>query len=167
MVQINAKKLSKYETLIITDAESEAISADWDQESDYYDIVFIPKKLGIAKTTVKIRYEEGRYFDIKNDSLTFFVVSYPDRTGWISSSDLSNYDIEFFPRGNDTYMLSFYYGQKNKTVSTLISYDMNPNTDTKTNGIYSTADGLMYKIEDGGLYFNTENLENMFFNSLF
>lgn len=106
-IQINAKKLSKYETLIITDAESEAISADWNQESDYYDIVFIPKKLGIAKMTVKIRYEEGRYFDIKNDSLTFFVVSYPDRTGWISSSDLGNYDIEFFPRGNDTYMLSF------------------------------------------------------------
>ena len=125
----------------------------------------MPKKLGITKVTVKIIYEKDNYFDIKNDSITFFIISYPDRTGWINSSKLDYYDLDFLPNDKGNYTLTYYYGQKNTTVAIPTRYELKPATDAKNGDIYSVND-LLYKIENDDYYFNTNNLEDIFFSDL-
>ncbi len=163
--RIHTKNLSKYESLIIENNSNNIISAEWNEKSNYFDIIFVPKKLGITKVTVKIIYEKDNYFDIKNDSITFFIISYPDRTGWINSSKLDYYDLDFLPNDKGNYTLTYYYGQKNTTVAIPTRYELKPATDAKNGDIYSVND-LLYKIENDDYYFNTNNLEDIFFSDL-
>lgn len=170
-VRIKTKNLSKYESLVIENADNEIVSADWNDESDYFDIVFIPKKLGIAEIKVKIMYEKGRYFDIKNDSLTFFVISYPDRTGWLKNSDVDFYDcLTFIPRRleNDNaileYKISNNSGYDLDGIYDVTRFELNPEIDSIDSENCYISNGLKYKIINNDYYFNITSLEELFFS---
>lgn len=170
-VRIKAKNLSKYESLVIEDSDNEIISANWNDKSDYFDIVFIPKKLGVAEIKVKIMYEEGRYFDIKNDSLTFLVISYPDRTGWLKSSYVDFYDcLSFIPKGfieNTNAILEYKISNNSDYdldgIYDVIRFELNPEVDLKNSENCYISNNLLYKIINNDYYFNTASLEELFF----
>lgn len=169
-VRIKAKNLSKYESLVIEDSDNEIISANWNDKSDYFDIVFIPKKLGVAEIKVKIMYEEGRYFDIKNDSLTFLVISYPDRTGWLKSSYVDFYDcLSFIPKGfieNTNAILEYKISNNSDYdldgIYDVIRFELNPEVDLKNSENCYISNNLLYKIINNDYYFNTASLEELF-----
>lgn len=165
LARIETKKLLKDETLIyIENSNEKVISVEWDEESEYHDIIFIPETLGKTQIQIKIAsIKDWEYFDFDikdNDVLTFTIISYPDRLGWISESDIANYGFHFLKDSK-----TLLYSKKNSLSGMADSYNFDPETDQQNEDNTYTSDQITYKIEDEKFYFSTESIENLLFNT--
>lgn len=166
-VRIETKNLSKYEYLVIEEDNNKIASAEWDYNSDYFDIVIIPKKLGITKIKVKKANRKASFSGLENDFITFLIISYPDRSGWLSIPDLEYYNLYF------TSNFSLVYEHIDNSSDDLdgfvdiTEFKLNPDTDEKADKDTYISNGLQYKIiNDEDFYFSTKGLEDIFFCTL-
>lgn len=166
-VRINTKHLSKYESLVIEEDNSKIVSADWDYKSDYFDIIVIPKKLGVTKIKVSVANEKDSVFSPKNDFITFLVVSYPDRTGWLDESNLKYYNLDFTL---DFILIYEHIDDSSFDLDGIIDtteLQLNPDIDMQEDQSSYISNGLKYKIINGKqFYFDTKSLEDIFFYSM-
>lgn len=165
IARINTKNLSESETLSFVNSSNSIVSAEWDSESDYHDIILVPDKFGICKIKINIAYisdydffSEPIYDFDEKDSLFLTVISYPDRSGWISEANIEDYGFTFLKNA----ALLMRDSDSSSLTGSSISFSLDPENDEQIEKNTYIHNELIYKIKNKKYYFNTENLEQLF-----
>ncbi len=133
--------------------EQENLKVSWDKNANFQ-LNIKYKKAGIETITVGI-YDKNQ--NMTGEEITFRVLSYPDKSGWITEDDFEGFGIECWNDSSDDYI---YVQIPDGDGSVLNTYYLNPNTDTaKTEeNIYINED-ITYRIVDGKIAFSTDTIE--------
>ena len=166
-VRIETKNLSKYENLVIEEENNKIAYAEWDYNSDYFDMIIIPKKLGITRIKVSRVNNIETFSGSENDFITFLIICYPDRSGWLGIPNLKYYNLVLTSNSSLVYEHIGISGTSLNGFVDVTVFELNPDTDIKEDDGTYISNGLQYKIiNDEDFYFSTKGLEDIIFCNL-
>ena len=160
-IKIKANKLKSNEVFGLEYEANNVAVGKLYKKSNYYNLIVEPDGLGHTQLVVRIYKQDNIFPTAQNDSITFDIFSYPDKSGWISADDLDAFGISIIDCLDGTFGVLCSNTSSGGFVTDARTLD--PACDKQTGTNTYVNDGLRYKIQGRQVYLSTTDMEKLYF----